>query len=167
MNIASEELETNLYLWHCHLGHLGTDNVIKLTDVNMVKGIGQVSKDSKPFCEGCVMGKQHCCPYPKGVSYHATEPFELILSDVCGSCYYVTFIDDFTRYTCVYFLKNKSDVLEKFKDFHNYAVNVTGKRIKVVRTENGGEYCSKEFESFFKENVILHQLTVRYNPATK
>ena len=174
VNIASEELESDLFLWHCRLGHLGMDNVIKIANGNMVKGIGHLSSESKPFCEGCVMGKQHRCPYPKGISYRATEPFELIHSDVCGpmpessiggSRYYVTFIDDFTRYTFVYFLKNKSQVLEKFKDFHNYAKNVSGKGIKVIRTDNGGEYCSKEFESFLKENGIVHQLTVPYNPA--
>jgi hypothetical protein len=150
VNIASEELESDLFLWHCRLGHLGMDNVIKIANGNMVKGIGHLSSESKPFCEGCVMGKQHRCPYPKGISYRATEPFELIHSDVCGpmpessiggSRYYVTFIDDFTRYTFVYFLKNKSQVLEKFKDFHNYAKNVSGKGIKVIRTDNGGEYC--------------------------
>ena len=140
----------------------------------MVKGIGHVSSNSKPFCEGCVMGKQHRCPYPKGISYRANEPFELIYSDVCGpmsessiggSRYYVTFIDDFTRYTCVYFLTNKSDVLDKFKDFQSYATNVSGKGIKVIHTDNGGEYCSTEFESFLKENGIVHQLTVPYNPV--
>ena len=120
------------------------------------------------------MGNQHLCPYPKGTSYRATEPFELIHSDVCGpmsessiggSHYYVTFIDDFTSYTVVYFLRNNSHVLEKLKDFHSYAMNVSEEGIKVFRTDNGGEYCSKEFESFLKGNGIVHQLTVPYNPS--
>ena len=50
-------------------------------------------------------------------------------------------------------------------DFHSYATNVSGKGIKVIRTDNGGEYCSTEFELFLKENGIVHQLTVPYNPA--
>ena len=172
VNIASEELESDLFLWHCRLGHLGMDNVIKIANGNMVKGIGHLSLESKPFCEGCVMGKQHRCPYRKGISYRATEPFELMMcvdhSDVCGpmsessiggSRYYVTFIDDSTRDTFVYFLKNKSQVLEKFKDFHSYATNASGKGVKTTHTDNGGEYCSKEFEMFLKENGIVHQLT--------
>ena len=148
VNIASEELESDPFLWHCHLGHLGMDNIIKVANWNMVKRIGHLSSESKPFCEGCVMGKHHHFPYPKGISHPATEPFELIRCDVCGpmsessigaSHYYVTFIDDFTRYTFVYFLNNKSQVLETFKDFHSYAMNVSGKEIKVIRTDNGGE----------------------------
>ena len=62
------------------------------------------------------MGKQHRTPYPKGVSTRATEVFEVVHSDVCGpmsvnshggSQYFVTFIDDYYRYTHVYFIKNK------------------------------------------------------------
>ena len=67
-------------------------------------------------------------------------------------------------YICV-FSKNKSQVSEKFKDFHSYATNASGKGVKTIRTDNGGEYCSKEFEMFLKENGIVHQLTVPYNPA--
>ena len=119
-------------------------NVIKLVNSSMVKGIGHVSTETKPLCEEYIMGKQHRCPCPKGVLYRATEPYELIHSDVCGpilessfggSRYYVTFIDDFTRF------KNKNEVFEKFTDFYNQSVNASGKRIKVIRTDNGGEYC--------------------------
>ena len=172
VNVASEE--SDLYLWHCRYGHLGMDNVVKLANGDMVKRMDHVGGEKNCFFEACVMGKQHRRPYPKGVPYRAKEPFELIHSDVCGpmsesslggSRYYAIFIDDFSRYTYVYFPKNKSEALEKFKDFHNYAVNVTGKIIKVIRTDNGGEYCSREFELFLKENGILHQLTVPYNPA--
>ena len=80
------------------------------------------------------------------------------VSSLGGSQYYVTFIDDFTRYTTVYFLKTKDEVLEKFKEFHSFAV-------KVLRTDNGGEYCSKLFDAFLKEKGIIHQLSVPYNPA--
>ena len=43
VNIASEELESDLFLWHCRLGHLGMDNVIKLANGNMVKGLVTVN----------------------------------------------------------------------------------------------------------------------------
>ena len=62
-------------------------------------------------------------------------------------------------------MKNKSEVLEKFKEFHTYAMNITGKPIKVLRSDNGGENSSKEFESFLKKNGIVHQLSVPHNPA--
>ena len=175
VNIAKQQPETDQYLWHCRFGHLGMNNVNKLIEENMVNGMGGVSnKNDNQFCEACTKGKQHRCPYPKSADYRASEPFELVHSDVCGpmpvpsfggSRYFVTFIDDYSRHTFVYFMKNKSEVLEKFKEFNSYAVNATGKPIKILRSDNGGEYSSKEFESFLKKNGIVHQLSVPYNPA--
>ena len=151
------------------------NDVNKLIEENMVNGMDGVSnKNDNQFCEACTKGKQHRCPYPKSADYRASEPFELVHIDVCGpmpvpsfggSRYFVTFIDDYSRHTFVYFMKNKSEVLEKFKEFNSCAVNGTGKPIKILRSDNGGEYSSKEFESFLKKNGIVHQLSVPYNPA--
>ena len=144
----------------------------KLIDENMISGMdGANNTKENQFCEACTKGKQHRCPYPKTADYRASEPLELVYSDVCGpmpvsslggSRYYVTFIDGYSRYTFVYFMKNKR---EKFKEFHTYAVNVTGKPVKILRSDNGGEYLSKEFESFLKKHGIVHQLNVPYNLA--
>lgn len=175
VNVAKQQPNADRYIWHCRFGHLGMNNVNKLIDEGMVSGMDSVSKTNEDrFCEACTKGKQHRCPYPKTADYRASEPFELIHSDVCGpmsvsslggSRYYVTFIDDYSRYTFVYFMKNKSEVLEKFKEFHAYAMNVGENPIKILRSDNGGEYSSKEFESFLKSNGIVHQLSVPYNPA--
>jgi transposase InsO family protein len=62
-------------------------------------------------------------------------------------------------------MKHKSEVLEKFKEFVNYATNSSGKKVKIIRSDNGGEYCSKAFVDYLKENGIVHQTTVPYNPA--
>ena len=77
---------------------------------------------------------------------------ELIHSDICGPMpstylsgyeYYVTFIDDYSRYTWIYFLKNKSEVFEKFKEFKALIENHSERRIKTLRSNKGGEYTSK------------------------
>ena len=62
-------------------------------------------------------------------------------------------------------MKTKDEALEKFKKFHSFAVNFTDEQGKVLQTNNGGEYCSKRFDAYLKENGIIHQLTVPYNPA--
>ena len=81
-----------------------------------------------------------------------------------GSQYFLTFIDDFTRKTWVYFLKNKSEVFEKFQNFKALVENQSGLHIKVLRTDRGGEYISKEFLRFCRENGIHKQFTARYTP---
>ena len=60
--------------------------------------------------------------------------------------YYVSFIDDFSRNIWIYFLRKKSEVFAKFKEFKALVENQSEKKIKVLRTYNGGELCGKEFE---------------------
>ena len=87
------------------------------------------------------------------------------MDSIGGSKYFITFIDDFSRYVCVYYLKQKSEALSKFKEFVNLMTNITGKRVKVLRSDNGGEYCSHAFAEYLKEQGIKHETTVPYNPA--
>eukprot|EP00253_Pinus_taeda_P034553 PITA_34553 len=79
------------------------------------------------------------------------------------SVYYISFINDFSRNTWIYFLKKKSEVFDKFKEFKALVENQTEKKIKVLRTDNGGEFCSKEFEEFCKCG-IARQKTTPYTP---
>jgi transposase InsO family protein len=98
---------------------------------------------------------------------------ELIHSDVCGPMpstsisgyvYYVSFIDDYSRKTWVYFLKSKDEVFGKFKEFKALIENLSERKIKILRSDNGGEYTSKEFIIFCKDVGIKRELTTPYNP---
>jgi transposase InsO family protein len=98
---------------------------------------------------------------------------ELIHSDVCGPMpsssisgyvYYVSFIDDYSHKTWVYFLKSKDEVFSKFKEFKALIENLSERKIKILRSDNGGEYTSKEFANFCKDVGIKRELTTPYNP---
>ena len=80
--------------------------------------------------------------------------------------YYVTFTDDHSRKTLIYFLKTKEskEVLSEFKEFKAQVKNLAEKRIKILRSDNGGEYTYTEFNYFFKEEGIKRELTILYNP---
>jgi hypothetical protein len=69
------------------------------------------------------------------------------------SVYYVSFIDDFSRNMWIYFLRKKSEVFDQFKEFKALVENQTEKKINVMRTDNGGEFCGNEFEEFCKSVV--------------
>ena len=86
-------------------------------------------------------------------------------SSLGGYNYYVTFIDDHSRKTWIYFLKTKEseEVLSKFKEFKSQVENLSRKRIKTLRSDNGGEYASTEFNNFCKEAGIKRGLIVPYN----
>jgi transposase InsO family protein len=97
----------------------------------------------------------------------------LIHSDVCGPMtvaslngylYYVLFIDAHSRKTWIYFLKTKDGVLARFQEFKAQVENLTGRRIKVLRSDNGGEYTSRDFSYFCIEAGIKREYTVPHNP---
>ncbi|KAK0586091.1 hypothetical protein LWI29_000773 [Acer saccharum] len=108
-----------------------------------------------------------------GKGLRAKEQLELIHSDVCGPMnvkarggyeYYVTFIDDYSRYGYVYLMQRKSETFEKFKEFRAEVENQLGKSIKSLRSDRGGEYLDQEFEDFMVEYGIVSQLTAPGTP---
>ena len=83
----------------------------------------------------------------------------LITSDG-GAHYVLTFIDEKSRMTVVYFLKHKSEVLSKVKEYIQVPENFTGNTLKCLKSDNGGEYTSRAFEQVCKECGITHELIV-------
>lgn len=76
----------------------------------------------------------------------------------------VTFIDDYSCKTWIYFLKLKNEVFEKFREFKVHVENATGKTIKTLRSDNGGEYVSKALIAFSRDAGIKRSLIVPYYP---
>jgi transposase InsO family protein len=85
-------------------------------------------------------------------------------SSISGYVYYVSFIDDYSCKTWLYLLKSKDEVFNKFKEFKALIENLSERKIKILRSDNGGEYTSKEFVNFCKDVGIKRELTTPYNP---
>ena len=81
-----------------------------------------------------------------------------------GHLYYVIFIYYHSRKTLVYLLKSKDELLTKFQESKAKVENLTERRVKILRFDNGGEYTSKEIIVFYKECGIKRELRVPYNP---
>lgn len=81
-----------------------------------------------------------------------------------GSKYFLTFIDDCTRKVFVYFLESKTQVVESFMEFKATVENETGRRIKILRSDNGKEYVNRALKQELVKSGIKYQLTVPYNP---
>jgi hypothetical protein len=137
-------------LWHERMGHIGEKGLRAMHNKGMVEGFPECGLEVD-FCEHCIYGKQSRVRFPSGAT-RENGILELVHSDVFGpvtvpslggSLYYVSFIDDFSRKTWIYFLRKKSEVFEKFKEFKALVENQTDKKIKVLRTDNGGELCGK------------------------
>ena len=103
------------------------------------------------FCEHFIYGKQSQVRFPSGATrengilelVHSDAFGPITVTSLGGSMYYVSFIDHFSKKTWIYFLRKKSQVFEKFKEFKSIVENQTYKKIKVLRTDNSGELCRK------------------------
>ena len=138
----------------------------------MVVGLPEI-EDVKTTCEACVKGKHHRVPFPKQSKGRATERLQLIHSNLCGLInstsnsqirYFISFIDDFSRKTWIYFLLEKSEAFYQFKTFKAFVEKQTGLFIKCLRTDRGGEYNSIAFKEFCKAHGIKRQLTTAFTP---
>ena len=86
------------------------------------------------------------------------------VDSIGGNRYFVTFVDDYSRCCAVYFLKSKSEVPEAFKEYEARVSRNCSQGIGTLRSDNGGEYLSKEFRSYLKSKGIHQELTVPYSP---
>ena len=128
--LGSTDVKYNsLSMWHLRFGHLGSDDLKLLDHKSLVGGLSLDQKEKfDRQSEGCAFGKQHHYPFPN-MKVHSYEN-SLIHTDVCRpmsidsvrrSKYFVTFIDDYSKYTIVYTIKHKSEVLQKFKEYVDMA----------------------------------------------
>ena len=159
--------DTNL--WNLRLGHNNLDRITRLVKDGPLRDL---SVGSLPVCESCLEGKMTKRSFSTKGS-RATEPLQLVHSDVCGpisvrargGCeYFVTFIDDYSRYGYVYLMQRKSETFGKFKEFLAEAEKQLGKSLKTLRSDRGGEYLDNEFEDYLLEHGIVSQLTAPGTP---
>lgn len=160
-------------LWHRRLAHINSQDMNKMRN-GIVEGLSYDSKFdiTKSQCTTCCEGKQIRLPFSH-VGERSTETLHRIHSDICGPMetsslnrarYFLLFIDDYSRMTFIYFLKKKNEAFSKFKEFKSVVENQLDKKIKMLRTDNGLEFCNKEFESYLKNAGIIHQKTNYYTP---
>jgi hypothetical protein len=168
---ASSDNTTQLCeLWHRRMAHLHHGALGGLREV--VTGVPQISIEHQDVCRGCALDKFTKASFPSSDTRSAGI-LDLVHTDVCGpmtrrslsGCeYYLTFIDDYSRKTWIYFLKAKSEVFTRFQEFRALVENQSRKRIKFMRSDNGGEYSSRQFVDFCAQHGIRRQMTVPYNP---
>jgi transposase InsO family protein len=166
--------DTNSYLWHLRLGHIGYGGLQDMfKKKNYSIGIGLASVSQWELCNGCALVKQTRASFLQKSPHRSTKLLEVIRSDVCGPMqtatfsgkrYFVTFIDGYSHFTMVYLLQNKSEVAAKFVDFVAFAETQTGKVVKALCCDNGGEYRLGKLVKFCRRRGIKQRLTPPYTP---
>jgi transposase InsO family protein len=143
----------------------------RLSNLNLIPNLS-IAKGSK--FQSCVQSKQPQKPHRAAEDRHL-EPLELIHSDICemndvltegGQRYFMTMIDDASRYCYVYLLKTKDDALNCSKTYKAEVENQLEKKIKRFRSDRGGEYFFNEFDLFCVKHGIIHERTPPYSPQS-
>ena len=171
-NLVDDKEISNCDTWHKRFGHLCESSLKSMAAENLVDGFNYDVNSKLKFCVSCAEGKMSRSAFPKKVK-KSRDILELVHSDVCGKIntkslsnaeYFLTFIDDATHYTWVYFLQTKDQVFEKFMLWKTEVEKSSGKQLKVFRTDNGGEYYSSKFENYLKTEGVRHDRTVPKTP---
>jgi GAG-pre-integrase domain len=151
-------------VWHARLGHPSTSTTLKVLNSHNLP----CSSKKLSLCQNCCMAKSHKLPFNSN-DILSCAPLELVHSDLWGPSpvmphngfrYYIIFIDDFTRFSWIYFLKIKDEVINVFTLFKAQVENLPNTTIKVLRTDGGTEY--KPLAKHFPQ--IVHQIACPYTP---
>lgn len=158
--------------WHRKLGHIGVQNLIKLTTMSEGIKIPNEQKELNSACEICLKAKQTRFPF-KTVRTRATRPLEIVHTDVCGPIepstwnnkkYFVSFLDDYTHFVMIYLIEGKHEVKNVIQE---YAKEVEAKfnlKISKIRCDNGKEYKNEEIKNWCRRKGIILDLTIPYTP---
>ncbi|CDF37816.1 unnamed protein product [Chondrus crispus] len=174
-----------LQTWHERFAHVHSQGIASMIRDNVVSGVKLLGNEANKInntdndcisekCSACVYGKATRSVIPKErSSRRAYFCLDLVHSDVCGPLevqsiggakYFITFIDDHSNWSVVYPMHHKSEAFERYKMFAQLAQTHTGRKIKVLRTDRGGEYLSTESKSFLIANGTQHQMKTAYTP---
>ena len=171
-SVSVAQSENKERLWHRRFGHLNEQSMKKLVKKDLVSQLDCDMSGEIGICEACIGGKQ-CKNSFKPSKTVTSMPLELVHSDICGKMghkslggaeYFLTLLDDKTHYIWVYPLKTKDQVFERFKEWQAGVENFTGRKVKTLRSDNGGEFTSKSFETHLKACGIRHELTMPKTP---
>ena len=166
---TSAYIVDSFVLWHARLGHINNKSICRMVSLNLLPKF-DVNTHNK--CEVCTESKFARQSF-KYVQERSNELLSMIHSDLCdfktlssrgGKNYFITFIDDYSKYCYVYLLHSKDEALNMFKIYKAEVENQLEKKIKIIRSDRGGEYESTAFSDFCTQHGIVYQTTAPYTP---
>ena len=171
--LFSSTSEQNAMLWHRRLGHANVKNLNRLAKHDLVRGLP--IKDFITFekCVSCALGKQHRTPHPPKVISSVDKVLQLLHMDLFGPVqflsvnqhsYCLVIIDDYSRFTWVFFLAKKNETAELVKQFVVFVENQTNEKVKCIRCDNGTELKNAILNHFCAEKGIQRQYSAARTP---
>lgn len=170
---AATTVPLDLALWHKRFSHSNTTDIRQMLKNDSVQGLDIKSLTAPdPICEPCIMGKMHRHSIPRGPAERRSKLLALVHSDVHGPLplsregfkYWITFIDDASRFRTVVFMRKKSDAFSCFLAYKAMAERQLGVKLLMLRDDKGGEYMGADWSKFCEREGILRQRTETAEP---
>jgi hypothetical protein len=155
--------KTNMgWLWHRRLAHVGMKNLHKLLKGEHILGLKNVHFEKDIICSACQARKQVVVHHPHKNIMTTDKPLELLHMDLFGPIAYISigeskyclvFVDDYSPFTWVFFLQEKSQTQETLKRLLRRTQNEFGLRIKKMRNDNGTEFKTHKLKNFLRRRA--------------
>lgn len=161
------------HTWHRKLGHRNQEAIEEMEKKNLATDFKITDCGIRGTCKVCIKGKMTRQPFPKKSWSKTEDILDLVHTDVCGPMqtktpgnkrYVLTLIDDYSRYTVVYLLEQKSEVTEKIQDYVKNMKTKFNKIPKVIRSDKGREYVNANLTNYLRKEGTEVQYTVGYAP---
>jgi transposase InsO family protein len=138
----------------------------------MVRGMPRIEHPEQ-LCDACLAGKQRRAPFPQVAKFRATMPLQLVYGDLCGPIspvtqggrrYFLVLVDDHSRMMWLTLLCTKDEAAEAIRRFTAAAEMESGQRLRILRTDQGGEFTSTKFAAYWADRGTGCHLTAPYSP---
>ncbi|CEG43429.1 FOG: Transposon-encoded proteins with TYA, reverse transcriptase, integrase domains in various combinations [Plasmopara halstedii] len=171
--IDHQERPRDWKLWHARLGHTHHENTKRVVDASDGIPGGLQRGRCQDLCGGCMLGTKTVMQFPKQTNRGTTRVLQLVHTDLMrpmkvtstgGAKYVLLFTDDYSRYICAHFLKSKTEVTNRFRDYKAKMEVQLGARIKIVRSDNRTEFYNKKLSKISVDGGIIHQRSAPCSP---
>ncbi|GJX88353.1 putative ribonuclease H-like domain-containing protein [Tanacetum coccineum] len=171
--LMSKATSTKSWLWHRRLSHLNFGTINDLTKLDLVDGLPKFKYGKDHLCSACERGKSKKASLPPKLVPSDHSKLELLYMDLCGPMrvasingkkYILVIVDDYSRFTWVYFLHTKDETPEIIKKFIAQAqLNYKAKVCK-IRTDNGTEFKNTNLKAHYEKLGIMQQFSIARTP---
>nr|GEV59050.1 retrovirus-related Pol polyprotein from transposon TNT 1-94 [Tanacetum cinerariifolium] len=164
---------TKSWLWHQRLSHLNFDTINDLAKNDLVSGLLKFKYAKEHFCPSCEQGKSKRASHPPKLVSNSKQRLHLLHMDLCGPMrvtsingkwYVLVIVDDYSRYTWVYFLRIKDETSEVIKSFLKKIYVRLQAPVIIVRTDNKTEFKNHVLKEYFDSVGITHKTSAAKTP---
>ncbi|GJR68058.1 retrovirus-related pol polyprotein from transposon TNT 1-94 [Tanacetum coccineum] len=171
--LKSRATSTKSWLWHSRMSYLNFGTINQLTSHDLVDGLPKFKYHKNHLCSACEQGKSKKASLPPKLVPSTESKLELLHMDLCGPMrvasingkkYILVIVDDYSRYTWVYFLRTKDEAPDMIIDFVNQVQRNLKASILTIRTNNGTKFKNEKLRAFYAKLGIVHKTSIARTP---